>query len=750
VGSGKFSAQTWSSDIVFKRIRSKIGLKLMTIFSLALVLSVVLLVYGGKWLTTELENFYASENETLIKNQAYIFLSRLTQEKAMGYEAVFQKVAASSALVAKQAGFFLDHFDLYGKKHLNPSEKLVVYPPNGIFSNDSFGVTMVMYWGGAAISPEIKEELNALSHTDPLLMEVQKSHPECAASYIVTESGIRRYFPNTHAVTRLPTSEEYDMRHAGFYSIVKPENNPARKTVWTNVYRDDARHGLTITASTPVYGEMGQYLGAAGVDMTLEYILDDILGNRRLNLPLPKGWRRDLTDNLFSFIIDHTGRIIAFPSEYLKIFGLEMDMDKLVNAGVVLEYRLSDSSDAEVKKIGENILRRDFQNARFLSDGHPYMIFSHPMPSTGWHLGVVTPESVILASLEGTLDALNSSIREPILGFVLATGLFLFSLITMTLAISIRQLAYLKHRKPPAEGDMEEDDLEEDELVKNYLRKEYLAEADLEIDEDMPTEDDLTEPDDVSETVFPNPYDNVIKILQRLNDIEKERSVDLQKEINERERAEQEIRHLSSRLISSSEEGKKELAQDLHDEFGQTLAALHMNAETLQKSIPEQQKEEIGDLIGLIEHLGDKIRSISSDLRPDLLDDLGLVPTLEWYIKEFSEKRQDIHIDFQTVGFRKRLASEIELVIYRIFQESVNNIVKHAKGEKVDVTLTYSHPNVIFIIKDDGVGFDEQTKGKDGIGLLGMRERVVAVNGHIEIRSVINKGTTIRVEIPVN
>ncbi len=87
--------------------------------------------------------------------------------------------------------------------------------------------------------------------------------------------------------------------------------------------------------------------------------------------------------------------------------------------------------------------------------------------------------------------------------------------------------------------------------------------------------------------------------------------------------------------------------------------------------------------------------------------------------------------------------------MYRIFQEGLNNIVKHAKASHVNVTLTYSYPKVIFIVKDNGVGFD-QTNLTDGIGLLGMRERVVSVNGTIAIVSGMEKGTTIRVELPVS
>jgi signal transduction histidine kinase len=291
---------------------------------------------------------------------------------------------------------------------------------------------------------------------------------------------------------------------------------------------------------------------------------------------------------------------------------------------------------------------------------------------------------------------------------------------------------------------MEEEDLtiEDDDLT--------IEDEELAIEEgNMPPQPGEEEPLLLTES-----YHKMVEALKKVNELEKKHSIELQKEIAERKRAEKEIRHLSMKLITSNEEGRKALAQDLHDEFGQTLAALHMGSESLYNSIPEElggQKRSIAELTQLIEQLGDKIRSISSDLRPDLLDDLGLVPTLEWYLKEFSEqKKNEPQVNFQAIGFRKRLSPDVELGLYRIFQESMNNIVKHAKAKNVNVTLTYSHPNVIFIISDDGEGFDEQTRGTDGIGLLGMRERVMAMDGLIDIRSGRGKGTTIRVELPVN
>ena len=259
--------------------------------------------------------------------------------------------------------------------------------------------------------------------------------------------------------------------------------------------------------------------------------------------------------------------------------------------------------------------------------------------------------------------------------------------------------------------------------------------------------------------VLANSYNKMMEALQKINEMEKKHTIELanankllEKEVDERERAEKEIRNLSRQLISGIEDAQKKLAQDLHDEFGQTLAALHMGVETLWNSMPNEmtgQKKHIDDLILLIEQLGDKIRSISSDLRPDLLDDLGLVPTLEWYIKEFTEQRPDIQIAFHAAGFKKRLASEIELVLYRIFQESFNNIVKHSKAQNVDVILTYSYPKIILMVRDDGVGFNPESRS-GGIGLIGMRERAVSVKGNIDIRSEEGKGSIIRVQLPVS
>jgi len=226
----------------------------------------------------------------------------------------------------------------------------------------------------------------------------------------------------------------------------------------------------------------------------------------------------------------------------------------------------------------------------------------------------------------------------------------------------------------------------------------------------------------------------------------------------ERKRAEEEIRHLSRQLIGAMEDERRRVARDLHDELGQAVTALDFGIEALRNSLPVELKDQetrCDELIGMVEQLGDTVRDLSSELRPDMLDHLGLIPTLEWYINDFAKRTQGLQIDFQAVGVKKRPSSEIEIVLYRILQEGLNNIARHAKAKRVSVLLAYSHPKLILAIKDDGVGFEE-TKGmlpfvakKQGVGLLGMRERAASVGGAIDIRSSMGKGTVIRAELPV-
>ena len=230
------------------------------------------------------------------------------------------------------------------------------------------------------------------------------------------------------------------------------------------------------------------------------------------------------------------------------------------------------------------------------------------------------------------------------------------------------------------------------------------------------------------------------------------------RDVTRRRRAEEDVHRLSRRLIEGIEEERRRLASDLHDEFGQALTALHMQVESLRNGLGREaltERELCQRLIKQIEQIADNVRSISSELRPDVLDHLGLVATVEWYLEDYRKRMKGVEVTFSSLGFGERkIGPQSEIALYRILQEALNNVSKHARAGKVSVQLTYSHPQIIMVIKDNGAGFKMQSEAvatdgkKGGIGLLSMRERVAAVGGTLDIRSAPGKGVHIRVNIP--
>lgn len=218
-----------------------------------------------------------------------------------------------------------------------------------------------------------------------------------------------------------------------------------------------------------------------------------------------------------------------------------------------------------------------------------------------------------------------------------------------------------------------------------------------------------------------------------------------------------ENRELSRRLSTVAEEERRRLARDLHDDFGLILPSLRFILDELQESLgpPSSNQQRLLALVDAkINELGRVCRQAASNLRPDILDRLGLLATLEAGVQEFGRENPACPVDLQIHGQQKTLPPEPETVLYRVFQEGLNNIREHSGASRAEVLLTFSHPMVIMVIRDNGCGFSEaealtgaRRRGR-GIGLLGMRERVASLGGRISVKSRPGKGTGIRVELP--
>lgn len=216
----------------------------------------------------------------------------------------------------------------------------------------------------------------------------------------------------------------------------------------------------------------------------------------------------------------------------------------------------------------------------------------------------------------------------------------------------------------------------------------------------------------------------------------------------------EELRRLTKKLFESQEEERRRIARELHDEAGQSLTAINLSLEGLERLIPEGSEallNELYDIRRLVSRATTELKYLSYRLHPTLLNDLGLEPALRSYLKQVST-RCGLEIDFQMIGFDKRLDKDIETALYRFAQEALTNVLKHSGAEHFRLSIIKSYPNIIFTAEDDGCGFDvnDVLANSGSLGLIGMRERAYFLGGTFQIKSVPGKGTKIRIEIPLN
>jgi PAS domain S-box-containing protein len=214
-------------------------------------------------------------------------------------------------------------------------------------------------------------------------------------------------------------------------------------------------------------------------------------------------------------------------------------------------------------------------------------------------------------------------------------------------------------------------------------------------------------------------------------------------------------RRMLKRLVQTQEDERKRISRDLHDQLGQQLTALRLKLEALRANHALEPKllNAIDETQELAHQIDSDVSFLTWELRPTALDNLGLRNALANFVVEWS-KNYGIPAEFHTARLRKaRLMPEIDINLYRIAQEALNNTLKHAKATKVDVLLEFGKNDVVLVIEDNGVGFNPEARSKpkdsgQGLGLIGMRERAALLGGTLQIESARHKGTTIIARVP--
>lgn len=224
---------------------------------------------------------------------------------------------------------------------------------------------------------------------------------------------------------------------------------------------------------------------------------------------------------------------------------------------------------------------------------------------------------------------------------------------------------------------------------------------------------------------------------------------ELKKRYDEGLRAQQELKELSARIVSTQEEERRAISRELHDEVGQSLSALLMEAGNAAASVPSDSAEvrrHVESIKKLAEASVNVIRNMTLLLRPSMLDDFGLVPALEWQAREVS-KRTGLRVHVTAEESAGELPDEHKTCIYRVVQEALHNCARHAQARSVKVVVKQEPSKILLSVEDDGHGFD--ARRVRGLGLVGMEERVHHLGGAFEIESRPGAGTRVAIELPI-
>src|SRR5438093_6128358 len=216
------------------------------------------------------------------------------------------------------------------------------------------------------------------------------------------------------------------------------------------------------------------------------------------------------------------------------------------------------------------------------------------------------------------------------------------------------------------------------------------------------------------------------------------------------ERAEQELRSLSSQLVHAQEQERRGISRELHDEVGQTLTGLGIelaNLEHLREGSRSEFRSHLADAKRLTEETLRTVRNIAMGLRPSMLDDSGIVAAVRWRASELS-RRTGTPVELQIEGDFDGLGDERRTCLYRVVQEALTNCARHAEAATIQITMQRKNESLCLSIRDDGVGFDTG-RARTGLGLLGIEERVKELGGSLAVGSWPNRGTLLSVEIPL-
>ncbi|THB74968.1 MAG: HAMP domain-containing protein [Desulfobacteraceae bacterium] len=684
-----------------------ISRKLFIIAVVILLLTVIPLFYVTQKSFRQLGDYASRVNQDQISTLSRNYLEQIAHAHAKVYNEVFKRITAVSALLARKSAAVYNDTILYASSPLRPNALRFHESSRMFYSPDSEPV-ITAYWGDRIISDEVKKELLALTHMEPFLVEAQTLIEESLAAHMITLSGIGKYHTrNPVARARcfnLPPPDQFDLRSGEPVTMFTRNPDSIKKTRWTHIYKDDVIDGLMMTASSPVIDRAGTLRAITGIDVPVDAMI------RELTRSIPTTAAPGNDTVTFSFLISGDGNIIAFPKAYFALFGLEIDLTRLRQSDDIFQYRLSDSTFENVRKLSHRITQSGEGLVDIDLDGGRYVLGIGHLETVEWKLVVVSRESDLISSVSKTQTAMNESlglIWKNFISHSLLILLFSIVVILFIIRLFIQPIKkFVETTRQVANGDFS--------ITFKHRKTDELG-------------------------MLFDSFNEMVQKLKLSDRMEKEHTRKLER--------------LNQYLVYSEEKQRKKIAADLHDSVVQTLGLSLSRIKDLREHHHDQYNRDLNEIQSMLEQAVREIRTLIYNLAPPILDDFDIDIAIGVLIDEFNTRHNShIHYTNRIIDIPEMDRPE-KITLYRVASELITNIIKHSGTDSGHVELSLKDGCIALDVQDEGAGFDvnpDDPTPTEGFGLYSLSERIANFGGVLHVSSHPGQGTRVELKLPID
>lgn len=694
-------------------VKTSIAGKLFLFLFLFLLVTIIPLFYVANNALREFGAYTNATNTHQIRKMTDAYLSAMTREQARKFDEIFTRIKTSAVFLANAAAQVYSHPERYAAVE-NPFPHMICSPKNSIFFTPETDPVVTAFWGDDKVPPGIQRELDALSSLDPFLKNTKKLTDESLAVHIIALSGIGKYYTEDPTAKQtcydLPPPQEFDMRDGEPVTVFTRQAFPDFSARWTRLYQDDATANLMMTATAPVVDDDGTLRGIAGIDLPLNRITRDLLTNGFHN-------KQQQGTTFFAFFMGTQSELIAFPSEYLPLLGLEVDTTEFKYSSHILNYRLTDSHIPAVRQAALRLIQGTDRLLKLDLHRETYILASEQLVETGWHIVLVSREKELLSSVHQTREALDKSLTAVSKNFIFYAVLIVLVSLTLmlfTVRIIVRPIRQLT------------------QLTRKVAQKDYSEFSPVK------RRDELGELSDA--------FNRMIQQLLVSEKREKAHAASLAKRSLQ-------LKQLNEHLVLTEETQRKTIASDLHDSIAQTLAMGISKIKNVIESGNNPRPGDLDEIQGFLEKSVREIRSLIYQLSPPILDDFDIDIAIGFLVEETNEQHGAEFTYVNNLTESVRINHALKVTLYRAVNELLTNILKHAGTLSAEIELSHLGGNLIIRVEDQGDGMDVNNASNmqgSGFGLYSLSERMGNFGGGLEIESTLGSGTRIILTAPVS